>query len=198
MITILLIGLVVLDAALLGIVLFMRREQAAHGMAIEELVEERKILEELRQAVHSDLEATQGRTRETMQKISKIAAEAEQEVKMGSASLAAELDSIMSQLSGRFEAPLKELSKKIQLMEKLVKQSQDERRLLGRALSRGEQLTGFFSSKIPYDEILSDIEDKKYVDARAMLAKGVTPESVAEELGMPIAEVRMVAGVVHP
>ena len=140
---------------------------------------------------------TQGKTRETVQKISKLAAEAEMEVKQGGATLAKELEGLLSELTGRFEGPISELTKKAQRTEMVIKRAQQERKLLLRAMQKAEQLIGFFDKKVPYEEILSEIEDKKYSDARALITKGMGHEAIADELSMPIAEVKMLAGVFH-
>lgn len=197
MITTLLIFLIGLDVSLLGMVFFLRKQQTAQANTIDELVEERRILEELRQNVQADLEMTQGKTRETVQKISKLAAEAEQEVKQGGATLAKEVEDLLTQLTGRFEGPIADLTKNAQRAELIVKKAQQERKMLSRSIQKAEQLISFFDKKVPYEEILSEIEDKKYSDARALITKGIQHESIAEELGLPLAEVKMLAGVFH-
>jgi DNA-binding NarL/FixJ family response regulator len=70
-----------------------------------------------------------------------------------------------------------------------------ERQTLNKAIQRAEALTHFFNEKVPYQSILEDLQDKKYRDARQMLAKGLKSEQIAKELGLSKAEMEIITGV---
>ena len=53
----------------------------------------------------------------------------------------------------------------------------------------------FFNEKIPYDEIMAELEDKKYMDARRLLARGLSSEEVSIRIGLPIAEIEVLGDV---
>ena len=195
MTTILLVSLVLLDMALLAAVFFLNRRQEAHIELVEEMTEERRLLTELRQSVHEELEAAHGKARETLDKATRLAAEAEQEVKSGGQTIATEMEAVAATLTERFAEPLKELGKKQSYLESLLRRVDQEKTVLAKLISRGEKICKFFDERVPYQEVLEEIEDKKYSDARSLLAKGKAPGAVALELGMSESEVRLVAGL---
>jgi hypothetical protein len=195
MTTFLLVSLILLDLGLLAAVFFLNRRQEAHIELVEELTEERRLLGELRSSVHEELEAAQGKARDTLERVTRIAAEAEHEVKTGGHTIAQEMESVVSQLTVRFENPLKELAKKQAYVETLLRRVDKEKLTLQKLVQRGEKICRFFDDRVPYEEVLEEIEDKKYADARSLLAKGEAPASVARELGMSESEVRLVAGL---
>lgn len=195
MTTILLTLLIMLDVALLAAVFFLNRRQGAHLELVEELTEERRLLTELRTSVQEELEAAHGKARETLDKATRLAAEAELEVKSGGQTIAQEMGAVAEQLTARFEEPLKELTRKQSYLETLLRRVDQEKTVLAKLIARGEKICKFFDERVPYREVLEEIEDKKYADARSLLAKGKAPNAVALELGMSESEVRLVAGL---
>lgn len=195
MTTVLLVALVLLDMALLAVVFFLNRRQETHIELVEELTEERRLLTELRTSVQEELEAAHGKARETLEKATRLAAEAEQEVKSGGHTIAQEMNAVADQMTARFEEPLKDLARKQTYLESLLRRVDQEKTVLAKLISRGEKICKFFDERVPYQEVLEEIEDKKYADARSMLAKGKAPHAVAVELGMSESEVRLVAGL---
>lgn len=195
MTTALLFVLLLLDVGLMAAVFFLNRRQDAHGALMEELTEERRLLAELRTSVQEELENAQGKARETLDKAMRLATEAEQEVKTGGTTIATELESVIGQLTGRFEEPLKELTRKQSYLESLLKRVDQEKAVLTKLVTRGEKIMKFFDQRVSVEQVLDEIEDKKYADARSLLARGKTPAVVASELGMTETEVRLVAGM---
>lgn len=195
MTTALLFVLLLLDVGLMAAVFFLNRRQDAHVELVEELTEERRLLAELRTSVQEELENAQGKARETLDKAMRLATEAEQEVKTGGQTIAQDLESVIGQLTGRFEEPLKELTRKQGYLESLLKRVEQEKAVLTKLITRGEKVMKFFDQRVSVEQVLDEIEDKKYADARSLLARGKTPATVAAELGMTETEVRLVAGM---
>jgi hypothetical protein len=195
MTTFLLIALILLDLALLAAVFLLNRRQDAHMELVEELTEERRLLSEMRTNVQEELEAAQFKARETLDKAMRLATEAEMEVKSGGQTIASEMQLVVSDLTDKFEKPLKEIATRQAYLETLLRRVDDEKSVLQKLIARGEKICKFFDSRVSFEEVLSEIEDKKYSDARAMLARGKTPASIARELGLSESEVRLVAGL---
>jgi signal transduction histidine kinase len=187
--------LVLLDVGLLVCFFFLNRRQEAHIELIEELSEERRLLTDLRASVQEELEAADKKARESLNQVTRIAAEAEHEVKNGGASIASELEGVVGHLTERFESPLKDLAKKTGYMENLLRKVDTEKRVLKNLLGRSEEIIKFFDDKVPYEQVIDEIENKKYTDARALLAKGLPVSDVSIELNMSISEVKAVAGL---
>lgn len=195
---VLLVVLVLMDLVLLGAVVWLSRRQDAHVQMALELTEERRILTELRHSIHEELEAAQAKARETLDKARHLAAEAELEVKSGGQTIAKEMDVVATQLAARFEVPLKDLARQKAGLEAVLQHAEREKSILQNLLARGEKICRFFDERVPYEDVLREIEDKKYADARKLLARGHAPQLVAVELGMSESEVRLVAGLAMP
>ncbi len=195
MTTALMTVLVVLDLGLIAAILLINRRQGVQTDLLDEMNEERRLLSDLRETVKGELEAAQFKARETLDKAAKLAAEAEHEIKVGGSSLASEMEGVAAELSSRLDTPLKELTRKQNSMENLLRRIEQEKQVLTKLLQRGEKICRFFDNRVPYEEVLREIEDKKYADARSLLARGTSPSKVAHELGMSETEVRLIAGL---
>lgn len=195
MVTFLLVVLALLDFALISAILMLRKRQVTQISMIEDLTEERKMLSELRCTIQDELEIASSKNKENLNKVTHLAAEAEQEIKAGSDTLSKEMEKILLQLSSRFEEPLKELTKKQAAIEMLAKRIEEQKVILHKLVTRGEKVCQILDKKAPYQDVLSEIEDKKYSDARHLIAKGISPQKVAHELGLTESEVRLVAGL---
>ena len=196
MTTILLIVLFVMDFALLALILVSRKKPMRDDVDVtRELAEERRYLTELRTSIQEDLSAAQKRGRDVLERITKIAAEAEQEVRAGSGSIQKELEGIFAQITTKLDEPLSKLSEKQAGIEKLLQRVDRQKALIIKLVERGEKICKFFDQRVSYDEILDEIEDKKYSDARHLLTQGYRPEQVAKDLGISLSEVRLIASV---
>lgn len=195
MTTLLLVALVAADVFILVTLLRLKsRGDSAIEVALD-MTEERRLLGELRQSVKEDLALAEAKARETLDKATKLAFEAEMEVKTGAQTITTELDQMVSQVAARLDEPVKEVGKKTQALDALLRRADKEKALLQGLIARGEKLAKFFDDKVPYQEVLEEIEDKKYQDARRLLAKGTSPRVVAQELNMSESEVRLVLGL---
>ena len=63
------------------------------------------------------------------------------------------------------------------------------------AVRKGQILSKFFNQEIPYEQLLKDIELKKYDDARRLIGQGYSADQVAKELGMRTSEIEMIRSV---
>jgi hypothetical protein len=193
--TLFLAVLAILDVALLVAFFRLNRRQDDQVSLLSELTEERQLISSLRSQITHELNSAEGRNRAMMEKVAHLAMEAEEEVKSGGATLAKGLGEVVDQLSGKFEAPLQELARKQASLEALFRKIEQQKLSLKKMIERAETLTAFFDQRVSYEQILLDIEDKKYTDARQLLAKGHNPEKVAQELGIPPSEMRIIANL---
>lgn len=194
MTSLLLAILIFLDLGLMVCIFLLNKRQEAQTNVVQELTEERRMLQDLRTSVQEELEAAQAKARTTLDKAMRLATEAEQEVKAGGQTIAKDVEAAFVQLAGKLEEPLKELTRKQGYLETLLRRVESEKMILQKLISRGEKICRFFDQRVPYEEVLAEIEDKKYADARSLLARGKAPAQVATELGMSETEVRLVAG----
>ena len=180
---------------LLAAVFYLNRRQMAHFELVEEMSEERRLLTEMRATVKEELDNAREQAHRTLEQATRIATEAELEVKNGGRTIAGEVEAVASQLADRFNQPLEELNKRQAAVESLLRRVAKERTIMTSLVSRGEKICKFFDEKVSYEDVLHEIEDKKYDDARHLLARGEKPGAVAKHLGMSESEVRLVAGL---
>ena len=80
-------------------------------------------------------------------------------------------------------------------LQALYKDIKKERLEVERVVTKATQILNFFNDKVPYEKILSDIEDKKYIDAKRLLSEGVKTEEIATRLGLPHAQVEIMGSL---
>lgn len=192
--TTLLILLIVLDLGLVGIIYIMSKKQGVHSDLLADMTEERRLLSELRSSVKEELASAELKNKDILNKVSKIAAEAEQEVSSSGSTLADSMQEIFSELNEKFEAPLKELAKRQAAIEAFNKKLNATKESLIKIVTRGEKLVEFFDEKVPYEEVIKEIENSKYENCRQMLAQGASVSDVAIELGISKSEVQLISG----
>ena len=194
MTTSLLVIVIALDVLIVGIVIAVVRSRGSGIEILEQLTEERQVLLELRKSIQEELSFAQSRSKEILSQVSHLAAEAEREVKAGSETLTTEIENIIQQLSPKFSDPLKDLARKQVAMEKLLRRVDQEKTLLQKSVRQAEQLYRLFQSKTPYDEVVRELDEKKYADARQLLTQGIGEHAVAKELDLSLSEVRLLSG----
>jgi DNA-binding phage protein len=190
--------LIAVDFVLIGLVLMaLRRKQESPASVtmLRELDHEHRLIKEMREAIREDLLQKHSEMKMLYEKVATIATETDMELKSGANSLAAEMEHVMADARSRLDEYLAQIDKRRTGFSSILKKAQEERQLLQKALSRGEKLTKFFDSTVPYQDVLEELEDKKYVDARHMLARGLAPAQVARELGLQEAEVQLIASM---
>jgi hypothetical protein len=191
----LIIALIVIDALLLGALFFMTKRLIQQKVVqLESVFEERQIISRLREDIADSLDQTIKDNQTLLKKVQSMAGEAEMEILSGKAKLQEELSAILSGMSDRLEQPLAEFQARHAAIEKATKSAQRERELLGKALQRAEQLIKFLNQDLPYEEIIREIQDKKYSDARFLMTKGLNQDQIQQELGLSASEMRMILG----
>lgn len=193
--TLLLIALVIMDAILFWLVYKLSRDRFEPNTVLRELHEERKIINQIREALKDEIVHAQTRFRDALDKVTRLASEAEQEVSSGREVLARAAEEVAQDLSAQMEGPALELKKRQASLELLLKKVNSERALLQKSLERGEKICRFFDQKVPYEEVLREIQDKKYADARQLLAQGMKATQVAKEVGLTDVEVSLLVSV---
>ncbi len=193
MATVLLILLFIVDLILIGVIYFLSQRPLPNAEMLSDVSEERRMLTEMRESIQQEMELALSQIRKIQDRTIHVAAEAEREVKTGTETIASQMESIVKELSTRFDAPLTQLARKHASVEALLRKVDKEKLAMNKAIARAEKICKFFDKNLPYEDLLSEIEDKKYVDARSLLAQGFKPEEVASQLNLPTSEVRLLA-----
>lgn len=187
--------LVVLDLVLLGIVYVLGKRQVQPLEIMQDLAEDRRMLKELRQVVKEELEDGLTRMRSMLERVNTLAAEVEMEIKSSRTSMNKEMEEVLGQFSDNVEKIVGQITRKQSSLEKISRTAEQQGMVLSKSIARGERLAQFFNDRVPYEEVLEEIQDKKYADARELLSKGMMPQEVARYLNMPEAEVSLIAAV---
>jgi hypothetical protein len=196
MIGVMLAVLAVADVILVAAFLRLQKRQFDNQNVIRELTEERSLLADLRDSVRNELMAAQSQARATRDQVQVLATEAEQEVKRGVEQITREAESIVSNIAGKLEKPFQELTNKQHFLMKLAKDAESQRELLSRVVTRAEHAAKLLQSAEKWEDIVEELESRRYHDIRAMLAKGLSTEKISKELGVSENEVRVVTGTI--
>jgi DNA-binding NarL/FixJ family response regulator len=140
--------------------------------------------------------AAQSQARAIRDQVQVLATEAEQEVKRGVEQITREAEGIVSNIGGKLEKPFQELTNKQHFLMKLSKDAESQRELLSRVVTRAEHAAKLLQSAEKWEDIVEELESRRYHDIRAMLAKGLSTEKIAKELGVSENEVRVVTGTI--
>ncbi|SMF66380.1 DUF2802 domain-containing protein [Pseudobacteriovorax antillogorgiicola] len=195
MVTLLLVMLVVLDLFLLGLIYFMNKQRFNPVELLKEVSNERKLLKEMRESIQVELQEKYRKAEEIYKKINSLAAEAEVEVKKSTELLSKEMADVLDEFGHRLSNSGEQITRQKTALGATLQRAAKERELLKKVVARGEKLSKFFDRKIPYEEVLEEIEDKKYLDARHLLSKGLTAGEVAQEVGLSESEVCLIASI---
>ena len=189
--------LIFADLALLVVLLKLHGRQRAHEATITDLTDERFLLKEMHLAMRAELSAAETRQKDLLNRFTHLAAEAEQEVARINTSVSESIESIQSQVASRFESPLKELAQRQGALELQLKRLKSERESIERSIQRAQELVSFFGKSNNHQDVLTDIQNKRHEDARALLNTGNSVEAVAKRLGLPRSEVELVKKFIH-
>lgn len=192
---IMILALIVVDFALLGVVFYLFKRVNLPPASIFDLTGEREMLNQMRQSIIGEMQISVSKCETVQKKVSLLAMEIEQEVKQGHDRLAKDLKSLSESMMTNFNSPLEELAQKASHLEAIIAKSEKQRNVLGKVLTRAENICDFFNDKVPYQEILKDIEEKKYSDARRLMGMGVPAEKIANDLNLSLGQVRMIQNI---
>jgi cell division septum initiation protein DivIVA len=196
MIGIVLAALALADVVLIVAFLSLQRRQAVSHSLVRELTEERALLADLRNSVRAELAEAQSHARSIKDQIQVLATEAEQEVKRGVQQIEQEANSIVVNISNKLDGPFQELTNKQHFLLKLAKDAESQRELLARVVGRAENAAKLLRAAENWEDVVDELESRRYHDIRAMLSKGLSPEKIAKELGVTENEVRLVTGTI--
>ncbi|MFW7381824.1 MAG: hypothetical protein ACOH5I_23665 [Oligoflexus sp.] len=163
---------------------------------LKEIHEEKRRSKELQLSFREEVQQFHQQAKDLHQRMVQLATEAEMEIKSSGSTLSAELDRLLADLSKKVDVSVEDITRHRSSISALIQKAQRERQFLSKSVTKAEKLIQFFKSKVPVEEVLEEIEDKKYLDARHLLAKGLSVEEVATEIGLPISEVNLLATVI--
>ncbi|MEY4632373.1 MAG: hypothetical protein RIQ81_2493 [Pseudomonadota bacterium] len=193
--TILMAVLLIVDVGLIYAVWQFSRRRTIEADIVAELAEERRLIEEIRHSIREELSSGQSRIREATDRVSRLAMEAEQEVASSGNVIRSEVEKALAGLGGSLNLPMAELAQRQEQLAGLLRKVENEKNLLRKALSRAEMMIKALDEKAPFEEVMGELVEKKYTDARSMLAQGMSVPKVAIEVNLSEPEVRLLAGL---
>lgn len=191
----LIIILLLVDAGLIYAFWQFARRRTIEADIVSELAEERRMLEDLRRGARIEISEGQSRVREASDRVSRLALEAEQEVKGSGGVIRNEVEKVLAGFGGTLDAPLAELAARQEQIQAILRKVEFERNVLRKLLTRAEMMCKALDEKVPFEEVLSEIREKKYTDARSLLTRGLSIPMVAAEVELSEAEVRLLVGI---
>ena len=159
------------------------------------LVIERDKLEKLKSEILSSFQTETSQAKASLSQMKKLAFEIEQELTELKDSSKAKISQEFKLIESSQELAVAKVHKERSLLKKDLAIIKSERLGLHRTLNKTEKLLSLLSSKVKPDEVLEEIRDSKYAEARALLVKGTDPEEVSLEVGLSLSEVNYLAEV---
>jgi conjugal transfer/entry exclusion protein len=188
--------LIAADMFLIFAYIRLQRRQSAHHEVVRELTEERSMLLELRAQIRDELLSTQNQVKGMKEQMQVLATEAEQEVRHGLGDITREVESIIGTISQKLDGPMNALNEKQRYIAQLAKDAKQEREILSRLVTRSENAARLLQAGGSWEDIVDELQARRYQDIRAMLARGLTTEKIASDLGVSEQEVRIVSGTI--
>jgi hypothetical protein len=189
------ITLFLFDAILLWFLLKGKTKQVDTLDTLNLMNEERKMITDLHENIKKEMADLRIEIRRKIDHINHLATEIDQEIQSSKGIIQEECNASASIIKEMIGKPIEDLSKRYVSTKRLLTRIEKEKETITRVITKGEKICQFIDQRIPYEELLNDLEDKKYSDARALLALGKTPREVASHLGLTEGEVRLVAGL---
>jgi hypothetical protein len=188
--------LIAADIFLLIAFFRLQRQQSAHHEIVRELTEERSMLVDLRTQIRSELADAQQKIRVMKDQMQVLATEVEQEIRHGLSGISAEAEKIIASVSQKLDAPMIALGEKQRFIAQLARDTKNERDILARLVARSENVARLLQAGGSWEDVVDEIQARRYEDIRAMLSRGHSVDTIASELGVSEQEVRIVSGTI--
>ncbi len=198
MIAVLLCVVLVLEVIVGLFVLNLYRQKTDHEPLLEDIAIANNALKDLQQTVHSELVSLERNARELLKNLNQVSTEIEVEIKNSKETIASNLDEIVAAMAKKIEIPLHNLAKKENSVEVILRKVEKEKDLLLNTIGRAQNLAMFFNEKIPYNDLMKEIEHKKYDDARRMFTQGHSKTRIQKDLNLSAGEIDLIVGMVKP
>lgn len=195
MVLTLLIALVVTDLVLAFMVFRLKGRWQTHDDILSDITEERQMISRLQKSLKDEVKEYENEFKSIYKKVGLIAAQVEQETALGNRAISEQLRGIVEDAKAQVSAPVEELTLKQRAIEDLLVKIDQEKSRLAKVVVRGEKILSCLAEGAPLEEFVKDLEQKKYSDARQLVAQGMAPDQVAAEIGLSVAEVQMIRGL---
>ena len=154
---------------------------------------ERGELNTLRKSISADLARAEELSQETLQKLKALASQADYEWETLTSKISEVGPLLEAQSKKIITESLQEANKSSLYLSKLCKQGEHIQIGLEDAVIRSQKLLRVIGSNAPTDELLNDIQDEKYAEARRMLSEGIEAHQVSKKLGITLGEVILIS-----
>ena len=185
------------DAVLLAFFFQMYRKNRLPHDVIEDLHEERQIIKAIQSDTKNMAESTVQECKKILSKITQLGAEIEQEFANSHDIIQKSTEEVAGELLEKLGQPIGDLSEKQKSFENLLAKLTKEKNSLQSLIKKTESLVALINAKAPVDDILRNIEEKKYSDIRMLLAQGLSPAKIAKELNVLESEVELVRDLAY-
>ena len=192
----LLMSVIVFDFVLLFLFLKLKTEKEQNSEILREVLEEKRQITDMVKVYSEELKSLGSNAKDTYDKINMIAAEAELELESAGDVISQQVEQVLTEVSSDITSRFGEIDEKKREFEEFRSSLDKNKKTLIRLINRAEKLAKFFNENIPYEQVLEEIEDKKYMDARHLLANGYSPEEVSSELNLTESEVKLLVSIV--
>ena len=192
---ILLFAVILFDLVLLFLFMKLKTDNESSSEVLREVLEEKRQITDMVAAYSDELKALSREAKDTYDRINMIAAESALELENAGSIISSQVEKVLEDLSGEISSNFEKISSNKSSLEEYNLSMSKTKKSLSRLVNRAEKLIKFFNDSVPYEQVLEEIEDKKYMDARHLLADGYSPEEVSSELNLSVSEVKLLVSM---
>lgn len=192
MIIFLFTSLIVLDLVLFVTFLRLNRKSINMSQVLLSLTEERDLLNEKKEQVMHEIQESLQTSKSYLDKIKSIASEVDQDLLRSRSIISDEVKRTVANMKGEIDNLVSELSKKQMSLEVMNKRMDKEKLVLQKNIELAQSLSAMLLGNRKYDEVVADLESRKYDNARELIASGRSIKEVATDLGLSVAEVKAI------
>ena len=191
-----LISILAFDFVLLFLFLKLKTEKETDSEILREVLEEKRQITDMVSVYSEELKNLSRDAKDTYDKINIIAAEAALELENAGSVISSQVEKVLEDVSTDINSNFEKIAVNRSSLEEFNLSIEKNKKSLNRLVNRAEKLVKFFNENVPYEQVLEEIEDKKYMDARHLLASGYSPEEVSSELNLSESEIKLLVSII--
>ena len=191
MITVLLLLLVGFDIAIVYFGYKHFQPQDPTDQLLADIHDERESIARMKQQISEDLLASKTQIHGQLEKVRQYSSELEADLEDAPKRLKETLKESQSDFYKACDTPLQHLSLRQSEIEGLIKKMQSERKKMLQATQRAESVIQALNHNQNWDEIVDELQTKKYETARGLIAQGVPRSDIMQDLGLTSSELQL-------
>lgn len=183
--------LIVFDVALSFLVWKQHSKPPVSDQLLADIHIERQEIMKIRQEIMDEISSTKNQLNQQFEKIKQFSSELDADVQDAPQNLKKILQESQKSFLIECDKPLQKLTQKQLEIEGTIRKIQKERKKIQSSIEHGEVIIQSLHNNRSWDDVINDIQNKKYDNARSLLAQGMPQSDVMMDLGLSHTEIQL-------